>query len=62
MHGLFWLLGLIPEATAGRAQELAQFKINYVFYLNIAALAVTTVLILLNWRAKGRAEDQRAST
>ena len=49
MHALFWALGLIPEAKAGRVQELAQFRIDYVFFLNLAALAISGVLI---WRGR----------
>jgi uncharacterized membrane protein YraQ (UPF0718 family) len=52
MHALFALLNLIPEAQAGRVQELAQFKINYVFFLNLAAIAITVLLAVLNSRAK----------
>jgi uncharacterized membrane protein YraQ (UPF0718 family) len=62
VHALFWALGLIPEPTAGHVQELAQFKINYVFYLNVVALAVTIVLLWLNWQGKGQTGDHRAST
>ena len=51
MHLLFWALGLIPEAKAGRIEEMAQFRINYIFFLNLAALAVTGVLIWLKWRS-----------
>lgn len=52
VHGVFWLLGLIPEAEAGQVQELAQFKINYVFFLNIAAIIMTAILMWLSWRGK----------
>jgi uncharacterized membrane protein YraQ (UPF0718 family) len=45
MHALFWALGLIPGAQAGQVQELAQFRLNYVFYLNMAAIAVTVILL-----------------
>jgi len=50
MHFLFSVLGLIPEAKAGRVQELAQFQINYVFYLNLVAIAITAALLLLGRR------------
>lgn len=50
MHPLFWALGLIPEAKAGRVQELAQFQIDYVFFLNLAAIAISAVLLWLSWR------------
>lgn len=61
LHGVFWALGLIPEAQAGRVQELAQFKINYVFYLNMAAITVTAILIWLSWRGKKENRDQETS-
>lgn len=47
MHVVFWALGLIPESKAGRVQELAQFQINYVFYLNVAAIIISGALIWL---------------
>lgn len=50
MHVLFWALRLIPQPKAGRVQELAQFGMDYTFFLNLAALAVTGVLIWLAWR------------
>lgn len=50
MHALFWLLGLIPQPKAGRVEELAQFAIDYTFFLNLAALAVTAVLVWLSRR------------
>lgn len=57
MHGLFWALGLIPEAQAGRVQELATFQINYVFYLNLVAVAITFALLLLGRRGGKERED-----
>ena len=46
MHAaLFSVLGLIPEATAGQVDEMAQFRIDYVFFLNLAALCLTGVLL-----------------
>lgn len=56
MHALFWVLGLIPEPKAGRVQELAQFEIDYVFFLNLAAVAITGVLVWLGWRGVSPAE------
>lgn len=50
---LFKLIGLIPEAEAGRVQELAQFKTNYVFYLNLIGIIISLVLIWLSLR-KGK--------
>lgn len=58
MHALFWALGLIPQPKAGRVQELAQFQIDYVFFLNMAAFAVSGAFIWLGWRRAGRAEDR----
>lgn len=54
IHALFWALRLIPEPKAGRVQELAQFDINYVFFLNLAAIVITIVLI---WRGARGAQD-----
>lgn len=59
MHLLFWILGLVPEPQTGRIQEMAQFRINYVFFLNLAAIAVSVVLLWLGLR--GRAAKSRAS-
>ena len=53
MHVLFWLLGLIPEPKAGQVQELAQFGIDYVFFLNLGAIAVTMALVWLGWPGAG---------
>jgi hypothetical protein len=50
MHTLFWLLGLIPEPQAGAVQQLAQFRIDYVFFLNLAAIAVSGALLWEWWR------------
>src|SRR3546814_18183270 len=58
MHALFWVLGLIPEAKAGRVQELAQFRIDYVFFLNLAALAIPGVRIWLGWRGASPADGR----
>lgn len=54
MHTLFWLLGLIPEPKAGRVEELARFAIDYTFFLNLAALALTGVLVWLGMRGSGQ--------
>ncbi len=53
MHALFWALGLIPEPKAGRVQELAQFEVDYVFFLNLAAIAATAALLWIGWRGAG---------
>ena len=52
MHALFSVIGLIPQARAGHVEEIAQFRIDYVLFLNLAALSVTSVLL---WRSRGRA-------
>lgn len=57
MHALFWALGLIPEPKAGRVQELAQFGIDYTFFLNVAAIAITGALI---WLGRGGAKKRGA--
>lgn len=49
IYALFWALGLIPQPTPGRIQELAQFRIDYVFFLNLAAVALTGTLV---WRGR----------
>lgn len=49
MHALFSVLGLIPEARAGGVEEMAQFRIDYVFFLNLAAVCVTGALL---WRSR----------
>lgn len=54
MHAVFALLRLIPESKAGRVEELARFEINYVFFLNLAAIAISAILI---WIGRGHAES-----
>lgn len=54
IHALFSLLALIPEPTSGRVMELAQFRIDYVFFLNLAAIAATGVLVWLGRRKSAR--------
>jgi uncharacterized membrane protein YraQ (UPF0718 family) len=58
MHALFWALNLIPKPKAGRVQELAQFRIDYVFFLNLAAIAITLAFIWLGRRSARSAEHQ----
>lgn len=53
VHALFRLLAMIPEPKAGRVMELAQFKIDYVFFLNVSAIAVTGMLV---WLGRHRRE------
>ena len=54
MHALFALLRLIPESKAGRVEELARFEINYVFFLNLAAIAISGVLLWIGRRSAGQ--------
>jgi uncharacterized protein len=56
IHALFWALGLIPEPKAGRVEELAQFEINYAFFLNCAAIVLTVALIWFGRDTSARAE------
>lgn len=58
MHALFALLQLIPESKAGRVEELSRFEINYVFFLNLAAIAISGVLL---WMGRGGAESEKRS-
>ena len=59
VYALFSFLGLIPEPKAGQVQQLAQFRIDYAFFLNFAALALTAALLWLAWRRKsGRQKAQ----
>jgi uncharacterized protein len=55
VHALFWAMGLIPEAKTGRVQEMAQFRIDYVFWLNAAAALVTGALLWWSRRTAKRA-------
>jgi uncharacterized membrane protein YraQ (UPF0718 family) len=47
IHALFALLGLIPQPKPGSVQQLAQFRVDYVFFLNLAALGVSAALLWL---------------
>lgn len=62
MHALFWLLGLIPEPQAGSVQQLAQFRIDYVFFLNLAAIAVTAALLWQWWLDRRRSAEERVAS
>ena len=55
MHVVFAAIGLIPEARAGQVEELAQFRVNYVLFLNVAAAVVTVVLL---WQSRNRATER----
>ena len=57
MHAAFWALRLSPEPKAGRVVEMAKFSINYDFFLNLAAIILSVVLVWLGWR--GRSSKHR---
>ena len=50
LHGGFELLGLLPASSSGGGTEPASgaFAIDYTFFLNLAFLAVTAVLVWIN--------------
>ncbi|WP_299576856.1 permease [uncultured Sunxiuqinia sp.] len=45
LHYGFELFGLIPEATASGITEKEHFKIDYTFFLNLAFVAISGILI-----------------
>jgi uncharacterized membrane protein YraQ (UPF0718 family) len=49
VHGLFALLGLLPEGAKDLG-ELATFKIDYTFWLNMLALSVAAAMFFLSRR------------
>ena len=53
IHGLFALLGLIPEG-ARSIEEMATFAIDYTFWLNLVSVIVAAVMFALARRAKTR--------
>jgi uncharacterized protein len=53
IHGLFALLGLIPEG-ARSVEEMATFAIDYTFWLNLVSVIVVAVMFVLARRAKMR--------
>ena len=55
IHGLFWAVGMIPEPRAGQVEELAQFRVDYVLFLNLAALVTTGVLVWFSRSDRGQA-------
>ncbi len=57
IHALFALVGLLPQ-SAKNLKELAAFAIDYSFFLNLFALAVSAMLI---WLARGRSPAERGS-
>jgi uncharacterized protein len=60
IHALFLLVGLIPEPKAGHVEELAQFRIDYAFFLNLAAIAVTVALVWLGFAKESREASKPA--
>lgn len=50
IHALFSAMNLIPEARAGQVEQLAGFEINYAFFLNIAAIVISGVLLWISRR------------
>ena len=62
VHMLFSVLGLIPEARAGRVQEMAQFRIDYIFFLNLAAILLSGVLMWLAARSASAPGHNAAGT
>lgn len=44
VHGLFALLGLLPE-SAKAIEDLAAFRVDYTLFLNVFALGVSSVLV-----------------
>jgi uncharacterized protein len=59
-YGLFLLVGLIAEPKAGHVEELAQFRIDYAFFLNLAAIAVTVALVWLGFAKESREASKPA--
>ena len=53
MHALFSVAGLIPEARAGQVEEMAQFRVDYVFFFIVGARGVRGVIL---WQSRGDAE------
>ncbi len=51
MHGLFQWLGITPE-TGRKIEHVAQFTIDYTFYLNLLFVFVAGVLVWLHRRHK----------
>ena len=55
LHALFAVLGITPESSR-TAEEVTRFAIDYTFWLNIAMVAVTAVMVWLH-RAHMREHD-----
>ena len=61
VHGLFALLGLVPE-EAKDVEKLATFAIDYTFWLNLVSLAVAGTLLALSRRDVRPTEPAESST
>jgi len=55
VHGVFALVGLVPEG-AKDLEELATFRLDYTFWLNLLALTVAVALFLLARRDRRSAD------
>jgi len=55
VHGLFALVGLLPQG-ARNLQELATFRIDYTFWLNLLAIAVAVAMVVLARREHASSE------
>ncbi|MFC6838394.1 permease [Halomarina ordinaria] len=54
MEELFSALGIVPDLAGGEtASEQTYFTINYTFYLNVIAFALSGVLLYAYWRGLG---------
>lgn len=56
LHYSFALFGITPE-TARAVQEVAQFKLDYTFWMNLAALGMVAAMLGLNraWHRRNEA-------
>ena len=59
LHYGFAFLGLLPQNTGGSIAPKARFAIDYTFFLNLAFLAVTGVLVWL--RSNGKKQHKQHS-
>ncbi|MCB1676299.1 MAG: permease [Halioglobus sp.] len=54
LHYGFVAIGALPDAASGKTvAEREFFAIDYTFFLNLAALAISAVLVLWKWRSTG---------
>lgn len=58
LHGAFAITGLTPR-SARKVEDVAQFAIDYTFWLNLLFIAVAggLVVVAMRYRSKGRAEN-----